>query len=87
MSKLKHTFGASFRGTRSLIYIVAWSLIRNLHKIVELPAGNGHPKKVMELRSVFAQLTGNPIKSMGAMALSHVHGLILDRFYGAKSLN
>ena len=32
VSKLKHTFWASFRGARSLIYIVAWSLIRNLHK-------------------------------------------------------
>ena len=32
VSKSKHTFWASFRGARSLIYIVAWSLIRNLHK-------------------------------------------------------
>ena len=56
-------------------------------KVVELGTGNGHPKKAMELRRVFTQLTGNPIKNMGALALSHVHGLILDRCHGAQSLN
>ena len=56
-------------------------------KVVELGTGNDHRKKAMELRSVFAQLTGDPIKNLGALALSHVHGLILDRIHGAKSLN
>jgi len=56
-------------------------------KVVELGTGNGHPKKAMELRSVFAQLTGGPIKNLGAPALNHVHGLILNRCHGAQSLN
>ena len=51
---------------------------------MELPTGNGHPKKVMELRSVFAQLTGCPIKNLGALVLSHGHGLIWDRFHRAQ---
>ena len=41
VSKLKHSLYASFRGAQSLIYIVAWSLMRNLHKNVE----NEQPKK------------------------------------------
>ena len=69
ISKLKHSFYASFRGALSLIYIVSWSVIGNLHKIVELPAGNGHPKEVMELRRVFAQLPGCPIKNPGSSGL------------------
>ena len=39
---------------------------------MELGTGNGHPKKVMELRRVFAQLTRGPIKNLGALALNHV---------------
>ena len=39
----------------------------------------------MELMTVFAQLMGGPIKTLGALALSHDHGLILDRFHGAQS--
>jgi len=54
---------------------------------VELGAGTEHPKKVMELRRVFTQLTGCPIKNLGAPALNHVHGLILNRCHGAQSLN
>jgi len=53
---------------------------------VELGAGTEHPKKVMELRRVFTQLTGCPIKNLGAPALNHVHGLILNRCHGAQSL-
>ena len=37
--------------------------MRNLQKVVELGTGNGHAKKDMELRRVFAQLIGGPIKS------------------------
>ena len=51
VSKLNHYFYVTFRGAQSLICRVPRSLIRNIHKIVELRAGNGQPKKVMELET------------------------------------
>jgi hypothetical protein len=36
---------------------------------VELTAGNEYPEKVMELRRVFAQLRGCPIKNPGSYIL------------------
>ena len=41
----------------------------------------------MELMTEFAQLTGGAIKNLGALVSSHDHGLSLDRFHKAQSLN
>ena len=43
-------------------------------KTIELPAGNGHAKKVMEPRRVFVQMTqepqeGDPIRNHGSSGL------------------
>ena len=73
-------------GAQSLIYIVSWSSIRNLYKIVELRAGNEHPKQTVELVFKFGQLSGYPIKSSGGSSLNRDHVPILDRDPGAHPL-
>jgi len=53
---------------------------------VELWVGNEHPKKVMELRRVFAQLLGNAMKCIGSFDLNKEHQVILDHPRGAIRL-
>ena len=48
-----------------------------------LPAGNGYPKKVMELLIENAQLTGNPMKCIVSFGLNNESRAILVNIRGA----
>jgi len=90
LSNLKGLIWVTFYGALSLKHMFFKTHVNTqLHNknTVELRAGNSDLKQVMELRRVFAQLTGGAIKNLGALALNHDHGLILDRFHGAQPLN
>ena len=68
--KLNHCFWHCFPGAWTLICVAFCSFGGFCIKVVELPTGNEHLKKVMELRCLFAQLVGGAIETLGALTLN-----------------